>query len=289
MEVGSVVQATGAFAKVFGALNVVVSKFDQLSYFTAGVGRLDRFSKALQDVEKNDVPLEQIQSNEVSVSEKSEFQCVSLETPDGKRTLVEDLQLEIEHGTRLLIVGASGGGKSSLLRAFAGLWISGKGSISRPPLENILFLPQRPYMVVGTLRDQLMYPNNNPQLSEHDLAEALITVRLPMLIDRFGGLDAVCDWSKTLSLGEQQRVAIARVFLSYQKFIVLDEATSALDEENETEIYEKLASTGATLVSISHRPNAARFHSNVLELDGEGGWSLTTTEEFLAGYNSKHK
>jgi vitamin B12/bleomycin/antimicrobial peptide transport system ATP-binding/permease protein len=289
MEVGSVVQATGAFAKVFGALNVVVSKFDQLSYFTAGVGRLDRFSKALQDVEKNDVPLEQIQSNEVSVSEKSEFQCVSLETPDGKRTLVEDLQLEIEHGTRLLIVGASGGGKSSLLRAFAGLWISGKGSISRPPLENILFLPQRPYMVVGTLRDQLMYPNNNPQLSEHDLAEALITVRLPMLIDRFGGLDAVCDWSKTLSLGEQQRVAIARVFLSDQKFIVLDEATSALDEENETEIYEKLASTGATLVSISHRPNAARFHSNVLELDGEGGWSLTTTEEFLAGYNSKHK
>ncbi len=106
-----------------------------------------------------------------------------------------------------------------------------------------------------------------------------------MLIDRFGGLDAECDWSKTLSLGEQQRV----VFLSDQKFIVLDEATSALDEENETEIYEKLASTGATLVSISHRPNVARFHSIVLELDGESGWSLTTANEFLAGDNSKHK
>jgi vitamin B12/bleomycin/antimicrobial peptide transport system ATP-binding/permease protein len=288
MEVGSVVQATGAFAKVFSALNVVVNKFDQLSYFTAGVGRLDRFSKALQDVEHSDAPSDQIQSKEVSVSEKSEFQNVSLETPDGKRKLVNDLQLEIEQGARLLIVGASGGGKSSLLRAFAGLWISGKGTISRPPLEDILFLPQRPYMVVGSLRDQLLYPNNNPQLSDEDLAEALVTVRLPMLIDRFGGLDSVCDWSKTLSLGEQQRVAIARVFLSDQKFIVLDEATSALDEKNETEIYEKLASAGATLVSISHRPNVAKFHSTVLLLDGEGGWSLVSAEEYRGRKDQWH-
>ncbi len=281
MDVGAVVQATGAFAKVFSALNVVVSKFDQLSYFTAGVGRLDRFSKILEDVEVDEKSAQQIESTEAPTTEKSSFQHVSLETPDGKRVLVEDLQIDIENGSRLLIVGASGGGKSSLLRAFAGLWTSGKGAIFRPPLKDILFLPQRPYMVVGTLREQLMYPNNTSELPDKELADALVMVRLPKLIDRFGGLDAVCDWRKTLSFGEQQRLAIARVFLSGQQFIVLDEATSALDEENEAEVYEKLASSGVTLVSISHRPSVARFHTAVLVLDGEGGWSTVSVEEYL--------
>lgn len=282
MDVGAVVQATGAFAKVFSALNVVVSKFDQLSYFTAGVGRLDRFSKALLDTDYAQDTSKHIKTAEISTSEQARFEHVSIETPDGKRTLVEGLQLDIEAGSRLLIAGASGGGKSSLLRAFAGLWTTGKGNISRPPLKDILFLPQRPYMVIGTLRDQLLYPNNSSALTDQDLAEALVKIRLPKLIDRFGSLDAVCDWSKTLSLGEQQRLAIGRVFLSGQKFVVLDEATSALDEENETEVYEKLASAGVTLVSISHRPSVSRFHHAVLLLDGDGGWSLLTREAYEA-------
>ena len=112
MDVGAVVQATGAFAKVFSALNVVVSKFDQLSYFTAGVGRLDRFSKALIDDDDTDTQVDHIESTEVAASEPSAFNNVSLETPDGKRRLVEDLQLEIANDTQLLIVGASGGGTS---------------------------------------------------------------------------------------------------------------------------------------------------------------------------------
>ncbi len=120
MEVGSVVQATGAFAKVFSALNVVVSKFDQLSYFTAGVGRLDRFANVLQDEEGENEPTQRIESGEIDASEPSLFKDVSLETPDGKRKLVNDLDLKIDSGSRLLIAGASGGGKSSLLRAFAG-------------------------------------------------------------------------------------------------------------------------------------------------------------------------
>jgi vitamin B12/bleomycin/antimicrobial peptide transport system ATP-binding/permease protein len=280
MEVGAVVQATGAFAKVFSALNVVVSKFDQLSYFTAGVGRLDRFSKSLQDAEPASEASPRIESHEVPADSISAFNQVSLETPDGKRRLIEDFELEIQPGTRLLIVGASGGGKSSLLRAFAGLWTQGKGVIARPPLDDILFLPQRPYMVVGTLRDQFLYPNNDPQLTDQDLCQALESVRLPKLVDRFGGLDASCDWSKTLSLGEQQRVALARVFLSQQKFIVLDEATSALDEKNESEVYDKLAAAGATLISISHRPSVARFHNVVLQIDGEGGWAVLTPEQY---------
>ncbi len=96
-------------------------------------------------------------------------------------------------------------------------------------------------MIVGSLREQLLYPNNDADLSDEELADALNKVRLPKLIDRFGGLDATCDWSKTLSLGEQQRLAIGRVLLSGKKFVVLDEATSALDEENESEVYQELA------------------------------------------------
>ncbi len=280
MEVGSVVQATGAFAKVFSALNVVVSKFDQLSYFTAGVGRLDRFSNVLQDAEGENEPTQRIESGEIDASEPSLFKDVSLETPDGKRKLVNDLDLKIDSGSRLLIAGASGGGKSSLLRAFAGLWTSGSGDIARPALDEILFLPQRPYMIVGSLREQLLYPNNDADLSDEELADALNKVRLPKLIDRFGGLDATCDWSKTLSLGEQQRLAIGRVLLSGKKFVVLDEATSALDEENESEVYQELAIAGATLISISHRPSVSRFHDNVLILDGEGGWSLVSANQY---------
>ncbi len=281
MEIGAVVQATGAFAKVFSALSVIVSKFDQLSYFTAGVGRLDRFSKSLQDPVSDREVAEGIASNELKTDGHSAFEEVTVQTPDGKRVLVESLQLKMEPGTRLLIAGASGGGKSSLLRAFSGLWNSGKGSITRPPLSDILFLPQRPYMIVGSLRDQLLYPNNNDELTDQDLAEALLKVRLPKLIDRVGGLDTTCDWSKTLSLGEQQRVAIARVFLANQKFVVLDEATSALDEENEREIYQRLAAADVTLVSISHRPNVAKFHTITLLLDGEGGWELLSADEYL--------
>lgn len=281
-DVGSIVQATGAFAKVFGALNVVVSKFDQLSYFTAGVGRLDRFSKGLHGASEDDVEERiHIETEETPTTEGSGFSNVTLQTPDGNRTLVEDLDLVIENGNRLLIVGVSGGGKSSLLRAFAGLWVSGSGKISRPELDKIQFLPQRPYMVIGTLRDQLLYPRNDLKLDEKQLVDVLETVQLPKLIEHAGGLDVSGDWSKTLSLGEQQRVAIARILLSDEQFFVLDEATSALDEENEADIYKRIADLNVTLISISHRPAVARFHTHVLSLNGDGGWTVMTVESYL--------
>jgi len=284
LEIGVVVQATGAFAKVFGALNVVVSKFDQLSYFTAGVGRLDRFARSLKLSEEETEQQVPDDSPQILTTPGSAvaFQEVTVQTPDGKRVLVKDLSIELTRGDRLLIAGASGGGKSSLLRVVAGLWITGRGTVSRPDLDEMLFLPQKPYMVIGSLRDQLLYPATNANVSDEDLQQALSTVRLPKLVDRCGGLDFKSDWGKVLSLGEQQRLAIARALLSARPYLILDEATSALDEANESEIYRILVDSDTTLISVSHRPLVAKFHTHVLILDGEEGWTIVAPETYLA-------
>eukprot|EP00475_Leptophrys_vorax_P003361 TRINITY_DN11973_c0_g1_i1.p1 TRINITY_DN11973_c0_g1~~TRINITY_DN11973_c0_g1_i1.p1 ORF type:complete len:252 (+),score=21.66 TRINITY_DN11973_c0_g1_i1:34-756(+) len=207
---------------------------------------------------------------------------VSLHTPDYKRKLVTDLSMELKKGNGLLIVGASGGGKSSLLRAVAGLWDAGSGSVIRPPLGEMLFLPQRPYMIIGSLRDQLLYPDNKKKVTDEEFQQVLEKVNLPHLIERCGGLDVEADWGKTLSLGEQQRLAFARVLLAEKPYVILDEATSALDEKNEAELYAALQETKTTIISVSHRPHVAKYHSHVLVLIDSDAWQLQTAVEYAA-------
>jgi len=279
LEVGSVVQAMGAFAAVFGALNIIVNKFDVLSLFAAGIGRLDRFAKSLDTASK---PADDDRSRiETVESEPIEMQKVNLKTPDYKRTLITDLSLSLATGDGLLIVGESGGGKSSLLRAVAGLWDAGSGTVVRPSLDNMLFLPQRPYMIIGDLRAQLLYPGNRLDVTDDQFQQVLEKVNLPNLIERCGGLDVEADWGKVLSLGEQQRLAFARVLLAERSYVILDEATSALDESNEAQLYALLRATSATLISVSHRPNVAKFHSHILILSSSESWQLQTVAEYL--------
>ena len=183
-------------------------------------------------------------------------------------------------GQGLLIVGPSGCGKSSLLRAIAGLWRSGSGCIIGPDSQEMLFLPQRPYMVQGSLRDQLLYPNVEKVLSDTELLNVLKQVNLPDIADNFDGLDAVLDWGKVLSVGEQQRVAFARVLLNGPRYAILDEATSALDIANEESLYELLEASSTTLVSVGHRPSILKYHSQVLELTGDGAWRLYAAADY---------
>ncbi|MEM6835355.1 MAG: ABC transporter ATP-binding protein/permease [Cyanobacteria bacterium P01_C01_bin.120] len=199
---------------------------------------------------------------------------VTLQTPNYQRTLIADLTLELTVDDSLLVAGPSGCGKSSLLRAIAGLWNSGKGLIQRPELEQLLFLPQKPYMVLGTLRQQLLYPHAEAEITDEQLHSVLKDVNLPDLAERFDGFDTVADWSDVLSLGEQQRLSFARVLLHQPRYAVLDEATSALDTHNEAQLYTALAAIPTTYLSVGHHASLEAHHQQLLRLAENQSWEL---------------
>ncbi|WP_296892446.1 ABC transporter ATP-binding protein/permease [Thiobacillus sp.] len=278
LEVGRAIQAAGAFAAILGALTVIVDNFESLSRFAAGIDRLDSFARFLSG--KEDGPPKTGDSIALVQDSRMIIENLTLLTPNHERTLIRDLSLTINPGEGMMVVGTSGCGKSSLLRAIAGLWHSGSGCIIRPHAGDMLFLPQRPYMLLGSLRSQLLYPQQDREIADEELLQLLERVNLPDIAARLGGLDAELDWGKVLSVGEQQRVAFARVLLAAPRYAILDEATSALDIANEDNLYRQLADSATTLISVGHRPSILKYHSQVLELDGDGGWGLYAVGDY---------
>eukprot|EP00887_Chlorella_sp_A99_P007088 scaffold2.g7088.t1 len=237
---------------------------------------------------------------------------LTLCTPGGEQAsllavcvVVTELDLSVPAGQSLLVVGPSGSGKSSLMRAVAGLWSRGSGSITTPPHTDTFFLPQKPYMTLGELREQLTFPDTfaaapggldggggvaagpfnrrpGPPASDAELAALLEAVRLPHLLQRMGGLDAECDWAHVLSLGEQQRIAFLRLLYHAPALAFLDEATSAVDAATEAALYAALRERCPCYVSIGHRMQLVACHTHVLEAVGEGRWVLYTAPQFQA-------
>jgi vitamin B12/bleomycin/antimicrobial peptide transport system ATP-binding/permease protein len=283
-EFGTFTQAAIAFNQIFRALSVVVSQFESLTAFAAGIERMGDLAEALEKVDQEQPGMRTIDLTE---ADQIELRSVTLLTPNYERTLVSNLPFSLQSGEGLVIVGNSGSGKSSLLRAIAGLWNAGTGQILRPALSEIMFLPQRPYMVLGSLRSQLLYPNpDNTNITESKMRHVLTEVNLAELPERVGGFEVELDWANFLSLGEQQRLAFARLLLSLPSYVILDEATSALDLANEKNLYQQLKAKGTTLISVGHRPSLLQYHEYVLELDGSSNWRLLPMDEYTVNLNA---
>ncbi len=271
IEIGKVSEAQGAFVRVFFSLNLIVARFQALTTFGAGIERLYSFAVFLEQ-ESSAESAEQATIQTVTADYLA-LEQLSLQTPNHQRWLIKDLTLELPTGEGLLVMGPSGCGKSSLLRAIAGLWDSGSGKIIRPEANQMLFLPQRPYMVAGTLREQLLYPNSKP-MEDLQLQQVLMQVNLADLAERFGGFEAEQDWSDLLSSGEQQRLSFARLLVNQPSYAILDEATSALDLGNEKQLYEQLRASGITFLSVGHRETLATYHQQTLLLSADQTWQI---------------
>jgi putative ATP-binding cassette transporter len=276
VEFGVVTQSAGAFAQVLAAVSLIITQFERLSAYLAGVRRLGTLWDDLDEFDAEEDLAASASSQEDDDRRKVTLDKLTVRTPDGSKTLVSELSFEVCRNQSLLIMGASGTGKSSVLRTIAGLWPIGAGALKRPPLRDIMFLPQRPYMIDGNLRDQLLYPYPDRDLSDEHIIAVADQVNLADVLDRVDrDLERVLDWTNVLSMGEQQRVAFARLFLRNPGFAFLDEATSALDEDNQERFYQLLKEARIAFISVGHRTTLIKYHDRVLQLDRSGSWEIT--------------
>jgi putative ATP-binding cassette transporter len=287
IEFGQVLQAQVGFNFVLDAFSLIVKEFQKITTFAAVVERLGAFYEATEDVSADAVKAGiEIAEDETRIA----FERLTLATPDDGRLLIEDLSLNVPQGTRLLILGPDGSGRTSLMRATAGLWKDGQGRILRPSAGQIMFLTQQPYLTLGSLRDQLLYTAPvGAKVPDDRLLAVLDDVGLEAVVERVGGLDVERrDWEHILSLGEQQSLAFARLLLANPKFAFLDEATSALDEARTRRLYDLLARTSTTFLSVGTGRGLTEYHDLLLQLRGDGTWRVTelVQEPFAAEWDS---
>ncbi len=215
----------------------------------------------------------------VTESPSIEFTDVPVVSPNGD-VLVQKLSFTVHPGEHLLIVGPNGCGKSSLFRILGGLWPVYGGTVKKPNFEDIFYIPQRPYLSRGTLRQQIIYPDGIREMrskgvTDSDLLSILQILEIDSVVDREGGWDAEEEWRDVLSGGLQQRVAMARLFYHKPKYAILDECTSSVTLEIEKVMYETAKKLGVTLMTVSHRRSLWKYHVKILQFDGQGGYILT--------------
>jgi len=281
IQLGGLIQISNAFGQVQGALSWFIDAYTTFASWKATVDRLTGFHNAIviaQEETRAGVGPAVVAD---ATTDDLQLRDLELGLPTG-RVLLSGIDASIERGERVLIRGPSGSGKSTLFRAIAGIWPFGKGQVRLPREFHALFLPQRPYFPIGTLRQVVSYPSASGAFSDSQVRDALAATGLGHLANR---LDEQQSWAQQLSGGEQQRVALARALLQKPAWLFLDEATSALDEPSQARVYQLLNEwlTDATIISIAHRSALADFHGKLWELksDGDGRVRMLASGEAL--------
>ncbi|PVF98929.1 hypothetical protein CPB86DRAFT_757827 [Serendipita vermifera] len=273
----------------FGRVMYSYKELAELAGYTARVSELfetmddvkkSKYQKALVSsagIEENAKVLQG--RGEIFESEAIEFENVPIVTPNGD-ILVRSLSFRVDPGRHLLIVGPNGCGKSSLFRILGGLWPVYGGVVRKPPPAEFILIPQRPYLSLGTLRDQVIYPHSPEEMkarghTDASLLEILKKVQMGHIVEREGGWDVAREWHSTLSGGDKQKIAWARLFYHHPKYAILDECTSAVPLEVEQILMETATQLGITLLTVSHRPSLWKYHHTILQYDGQGGYVFT--------------
>lgn len=258
---GGLMQVASAFGRVQDSLSYFVDMYTSIAQWQAVVMRLTFFGKHMQEVS---VEAERFHLERFATSAAVSADNMQVNLPDGT-PLLQNIYFTLQQGENVLIKGVSGSGKSTLLRAIAGIWPFVEGKINLPDTDKLMFIPQKPYLPLGTLREALLYPGTKP-LTDEELVCLMEICQIGYLEDK---LDVTADWSHVLSVGEQQRLAFVRAHIQQPLWLFLDEATSALDEETEAKMYsllqERLHNT--TVVSVGHRSTLNKYHRLVLRLN----------------------
>ena len=279
MTLGQVMQATAAFIQVQYAFNWIVDNYPRLAEFTASARRVANLIVSLDHLDQSD--LTAIKRNEISEGAAIRLKDVSVELTDGT-VVIDDADVVVQLGEKLLLAGDSGSGKSTLVRAIAGLWPWGEGEISLKPGAKLLMMPQRPYVPLGTLRRAATYPQAADSIDDAELKKALETVGLEHVIERLDEEEVA--WDQVLSGGEKQRLAFARLLLEKPDIVVMDEATSALDTASQAKLMEMIGKElpEIAIISVGHRAELEAFHDRKLNLVRHKGGSRLVAGDITA-------
>ena len=272
VEFGVITQSAMAFTTLLGAFSLIINQFGSISSFAAVTTRL---SALVGGVEKGP-PSGRTRVAVVEDDGRIAYEALTLYSPEGGRELFKDLTVDIPRGTRVLIIGPNEAARMALFRATAGIWPEGVGTLVRPPLEEIFFLPQRPYLPPRTLRD-LLLTGQEQVMTDDEITAALREAGLDSVPARAGGLDSEHDWPTMLSVAEQQLLALTRLTLARPAFAMLDRVTAALKPAQVREALRRLDENSITYITFAEDAESLELYDALLEIDADGAWSWRRT------------
>jgi putative ATP-binding cassette transporter len=273
IEFGVITQSAMAFAQLLGAFSLIVNQFGSISSFAAVVARLGALAEAVDSTTSARTTIETVDD-----ANRLAFEKLTLRSPLNQAPLIKELSVSIPRGTCVLVAGSNEAARIALFDALAGIWPAAEGRIARPPLDSVLFLPQKPYLVPGTLRNVLLRSCQDGKVTDAQIDAKLHEAGVESVFERVGGLNIEMDWASKLSLGEQQQLALTRLLLSQPIFVVLDRASTTLSQAQIRHWLQLFRKHAITYVTLEESTNTMDLHDAILEIHEDGRWQWRATE-----------